>query len=107
MSKLEERRIERRAYYGKTTCTRSHETTSSRAHERNERRMSSTPPMSKMHMHSTLELRKSGPFAQQVPIRSNYTQKPTMRMTNAREVVSTYFPRGMIHETRRVRPANF
>ena len=43
---------------------KSHEATSSRAHDRSERRMPSAPPIPEMHMHSTLEPRESGPFAQ-------------------------------------------
>ena len=86
---------------------RSHEATSSRAQERSERRMPSAPPMPEMHVHSTLESRELGPFAQQVPMRSTYTPKRTTRMLDAREEASAYFPGRMIHETRRVRLANF
>ena len=86
---------------------RSPEALSSRAHERSEGRMPSAPPTPKMHMHSTLELRKMGPFAQQVPIRSTYIPKPTRRTLDAREEASAYFLGRMIHDTRRVRPANF
>ena len=57
-----------------------------------EGRMPSAPPMPKMHVHSTLKLREMGPFVQQVPIRSTYTQKPTTRMLGAREEASAYFP---------------
>ena len=69
--------------------------------------MPSAPPMPKLHVHSTLESKKTGPFVQQMPIRSNYAPKPTTRMTNAREEASAYFPGRMIYETRRVRSANF
>ena len=72
---------------------RSREVMSSRAHERSEGRMPSAPPMPEMHMHSTLEPRETGPFAQQDPIRSNYTPKSTTRMLDAREEASAYFPR--------------
>ena len=70
---------------------KSHEATSSRAHERSEGRMSSAPPMPEMHMHATLEPKESGPFAQQVPIRSNHPLKPTTRMIDARDKASAYF----------------
>ena len=69
--------------------------------------MPSAPAMLEMHVHSTLEPRKMGPFAQQVPIRSNYIRKLTTRMTDAREEASAYFLGRMIHDTRRVRLANF
>ena len=69
--------------------------------------MPSAPLMPKIHMHSTLEPREIGPFAQHVPMSSNYTQKPTTITLDAREEASAYFPRRMIHETRRVRPAIF
>ena len=85
---------------------RSREVMSSRA-QGSEGRMPSTPPMPKMYMHSTLEPRELGPFAQQVPIRSNYTPKPTTKTLDAREEASAYFLGRMIHDTRRVRPANF
>ena len=58
-------------------------------------------------MYSTLQPKESGPFAQQVPIRSTYTQKSTTKMLDAREEASAYFPGRMIHDTRRVRLANF
>ena len=48
-----------------------------------------------------------GPFAQEVPMKSNYTLKPTTRMTDAREEASAYFLGRMIYETKRVRLANF
>ena len=85
---------------------RSREAMSSRA-QGSEGRMPSAPPMPEIHIYSTLELRELGPFAQQVPIRSNYTPKPTTRMLDAREEASAYFLGRMIHDTRRVRPANF
>ena len=40
-------------------------------------------------------------------MRSTYTPKPTTRMLDAKEEASSYFLGRMIHETRRVRPANF
>ena len=86
---------------------RSREVMSSRAHERSEGRMPSAPPMLELHMHSTLEPREMGAFAPQVPMRSTYTQKPTMRTLDAREEASAYFLGRMIHEMRRVRPTNF
>ena len=79
---------------------------SSRAQE-SERRMPSAPPMPELHMHSTFKPRGMVPFAQQMPIRSNYTPKPTMRMIDTRQEASAYFPGRMIHDTRRVRPTNF
>ena len=60
---------------------KSHEATSSRAQERNEKRMPSAPPMPELNVHSTFKPRGIGPSTQEVPIRSNYTPKPTTRMT--------------------------
>ena len=48
------------------------------------------------------------PSTLEVPIRSTHSPKPIMRMIEARRKASSYFPiRRMIHETWRVRPANF
>ena len=87
--------------------TRSHVATNSRVQERSEGVMPSAPPMPEMHIHSTLSPRRTGPSAQEVPHRSNFTHKTNPRITDAREEASAYFPGRMIHETRRVRPANF
>ena len=87
--------------------TISHGATSSRDQERSDGVMPSTPPMRELNMHSTYEPRRMEPIAQEVPIRSNYSPKPSMRVTDAREEANATFPGRMIHETRRVRPANF
>ena len=86
---------------------KNHKATISRAHERSEGRILSAPPMREMHVPSTLELRETGLFVQQVSITSTYTSKPTTRTLDAREEASDYFLRRMMHETRTVRPANF
>ena len=67
----------------------------------------STPPMFEMHMPSTFEVRKMGPSTLEVPTRPTHSQKPTLRMNDTREEASAYFPGRMVHDARRVRPANF
>ena len=54
-------------------------------------------------MHSTLEPRRVGPTTLEVPHRPIHSIRPNVRMTNAREKASAFFPRIMMHDSRRVK----
>ena len=87
--------------------TTSGEALSTRAHGRSEGVLPITPLVPETRMLSTYELMQMGPFAPLVSLRLNQSLKPSMRMKNTREEATAFFLGRTMHDSRRVRLANF
>ena len=87
--------------------TTSGEALSSRAHGRSKEVLSSAPLVPKIGKHSTFEPRITRPAAHEVSLRPTHALRPIVRMTCAREEASSFSLRRMMHDSRRVRLANF